>query len=70
VDVTAFLEPREYEAPEAWLRQYRDRALNRDLEVNRGIRPIAGATLTARAVNEAVRRIVAIDHVLQAGAGK
>jgi hypothetical protein len=70
VDVTAFLEPREYEAPEAWLRQYRERALTRDLEVNRGIRPIAGATLTARAVNEAVRRVMAIDHALQAGAGK
>ena len=67
IDVTAFLEPAEYHAPEAWLRQYRDRALSDDLALNRAIRPIAGATLTARAVNAAVRRILAIDQVLQEG---
>ncbi len=67
IDVTAFLEPAEYQAPEAWLRQYRDRALSDDLALNRAIRPIAGATLTARAVNAAVRRILAIDQVLQEG---
>jgi len=67
IDVTAFLEPAEYHAPEAWLRQYRDRALSDDLGLNRAIRPIAGATLTARAVNAAVRRVLAIDHVLEEG---
>jgi electron transport complex protein RnfG len=67
IDVTAFLEPREFQAPEAWLRQYRDRALQDDLAVNRAIRPIAGATLTARAVNEAVRRVLAIDELLRRG---
>jgi hypothetical protein len=67
IDVTAFLEPAEYHAPDAWLRQYRDRALSDDLALNRAIRPIAGATLTARAVNAAVRRVLAIDHVLQEG---
>ena len=65
VDVTAFLEPGEYEAPEPWLRQYRERALDGDLAVNRAIRPIAGATLTARAANAAVRRVLAIDGVLR-----
>jgi hypothetical protein len=68
VDVTAFLEPREYRAPEAWLRQYEGRSLNDDLAVNRAIHPIAGATLTARATNEAVRRVLAIDTVLSEGA--
>jgi hypothetical protein len=64
VDVTAFLEPAEYRAPEPWLRQYRDRALDDDLGINRAIRPIAGATLTARAANSAVRRVLAIDAIL------
>ena len=68
IDVTAFFEPAEYQASEAWLRQYRGRSLNDDLAVNRAIRPIAGATLTARATNDAVRRVLAIDRVLQAGA--
>lgn len=67
IDVTAFLEPAEYRAPEAWLQQYRDRSLTDDLALQRAIRPIAGATLTARAVNGAVRRVMAIDRALQAG---
>ncbi len=65
VDVTAFQEPGEYRAPNAWLRQYNGRRLDDDLGVHRAIRPIAGATLTARATNTAVRRILAIDQVLQ-----
>jgi hypothetical protein len=65
VDVTAFLEPAEYQAKEPWLRQYRDRTLTDDVAVNRAIRPIAGATLTARATNAAVRRVLAIDEVLR-----
>jgi hypothetical protein len=67
IDVTAFLEPAEFQASEAWLRQYRGRTLTDDVTVNRAIRPIAGATLTARAANDAVRRVLAIDTVLQDG---
>jgi hypothetical protein len=67
VDVTAFLEPTEYRASDPWLRQYRGRALDEELGLSRGIRPIAGATLTARATNAAVRRVLAIDQVLTAG---
>lgn len=67
IDVTAFLEPTEYRASDAWLRQYRDRVLDDDLAVNRAIRPIAGATLTARATNTAVRRVLAIDEILRNG---
>ena len=66
VDVTAFLEPAEFRAPAPWLGQYRGRTLDEDLAVNRAIRPIAGATLTARAANSAVRRVLAIDELLQA----
>ncbi len=65
IDVTAFLEPAEYRASDAWLRQYREHALDEDLGINRAIRPIAGATLTARATNSAVRRVLAIDEVLE-----
>jgi hypothetical protein len=70
VDVTAFLEPSEFRAPGAWLGQYRGRTLDDDLAVNRAIRPIAGATLTARAANNAVRRVLAIDGLLQASGDK
>lgn len=64
VEVTAFLEPPEYRGSPAWLGQYRGRTLTEDLNLQRAIRPIAGATLTARATNEAVRRVLAIDRAL------
>jgi hypothetical protein len=67
VDVTAFLEPTEYRASEPWLRQYRGRPLDEDLGIDRAIRPIAGATLTARATNAAIRRVMAIDQILGGG---
>jgi len=70
IDVTAFLEPREYRASEAWMRQYYDRPLDDDLGLQRAIRPIAGATLTAIAANEAVRRVLAIDRVLKEEAAR
>lgn len=64
VDITAFLEPPEYQAPPAFVQQYRGRPLSEDLRLQRAIRPIAGATLTANAVTDAVRRVLAIDAVL------
>jgi hypothetical protein len=70
IDVTAFLEPGEYRAPDPWLKQYEERPLADQLQVNRSIRPIAGATLTARAVNSAVRRVLAIDAVIESGVSK
>lgn len=65
IDVTAFLEPPEYLAPEAWRAQYKGRPLSDDLRLDGAIRPIAGATLTSRSVNAAVRRIQAMDIVLE-----
>jgi len=70
IDVTAFNEPPEYRASDAWLRQYRGKSLTEDLAINRAIRPIAGATLTARETNNAVRRVLAIDAVLESGAAR
>ena len=66
VEVTAFLEPPDYLASPRWLRQYDRRHLDDDLALQRAIRPIAGATLTANATNAAVRRVLAIDLVLEA----
>lgn len=70
IEVTAFLEPPEFEASELWLRQYRDKALTDGLAVNRDIRPLAGATLTTRAVNAAARRVLAVDAVLRESRGR
>ena len=65
IEVTAFLEPREYMASPAWYKQYSDRTLRDAKSFHRSIRPIIGATLTVSAANEALRRVLAIDQVLQ-----
>ena len=69
IDVTAFLEPPEYLPSGPWRRQYYGQPLSDDLAVQRSVRPIAGATLTTGAVNAAVRRVLALDRVLQAAEG-
>jgi hypothetical protein len=66
VEVTAFLEPREYVAPDVWLRQFDEQPLTDEMALQRAIRPIAGATLTAQSATQAVRRVMAIDVVLEA----
>ncbi|MFQ5741502.1 MAG: FMN-binding protein [Acidobacteriota bacterium] len=70
VEVTAFLEPPEYLASAAWYAQYKGRTLTKELNLNRAIRPMAGATLTAKAASGAVRRVLAIDQALRGAALK
>ena len=64
IDVTVFLEPPEYIAGPSWMAQFYDKPLDNDLALQRAIRPIAGATLTAQAVTAALRRVMAIDQVI------
>jgi hypothetical protein len=64
LEVLSFVEPEEYLPRENWYRQFPGRALDDDLAMRRGIRPVSGATLTARATTDAVRRILAIHGVL------
>lgn len=70
VEVTAFLEPPEYKASPAWYGQFSGKALNDELNINRAIRPIAGATLTGTAATRAVRRVLAIHQVLSGASGE
>lgn len=65
VELTASEEPPEYRATPEWYGQYEGKTLDDDLYVDRAIRPMAGATLTAGAANQAVRRIIAIDEALE-----
>lgn len=63
VEVVVFREPVEYMPREGWYRQYDGGTLDDELALKRGIRPVTGATLTARATTEAVRRVLAIHRV-------
>lgn len=70
VEVVTFREPLEYMPREEWYRQYDGQDLDDDLAVKRDIRPVTGATLTARATTDAVRRILAIHEAMaESGAG-
>ena len=70
VDVTVFFEPAQYMAPQAWLRQFDGAELHHPLAIRRGIRPIAGSSFTGRAISNAVRRVLALDQVLQSEAAQ
>jgi len=66
VEVVAFREPVEYMPRDSWYRQYDGEVLDGDLALERDIRPVTGATLTARATTEAVRRVLAVHRVTSA----
>jgi hypothetical protein len=64
IEILAFHEPEDYLPREIWLRQFEGRALDRDLNVKRGIHGITGATLSAKAVTDATRRILAVHQAI------
>ncbi len=68
VETISFDEPPDYLPRDVWYRQFDGMELDPELELRRAIRPVAGATLTARATTEAVRRVLALHQVLEEGA--
>lgn len=68
VEVVAFREPQEYMARDAWKKQLEGRRLDGELKLNRAIRPLSGATLTAHALTDASRRCLALWQVLYGSA--
>ena len=66
--IVAFHEPQEYMPHERWQNQFVGKTLTPNLQVRRGIAPISGASLSANAMTEAVRRALAVyDVVLRQG---
>ena len=70
VEILSFAEPDDYRASKRWLRQFPEKRLDEDLALRRGLRNIAGATLTAEAVSRGVRRALAVHQVLNAKPAK
>lgn len=68
IEIVSFREPEEYLPRGVWYEQFRGKALGPDLQLKRDIRPVTGATLTARATTDAVRRVLAIHKVVGEGA--
>ncbi len=68
IEVLSFSEPEEYLPKAHWYEQFQGKPLDDELSLKRAIRPVTGATLTARATTEAARRVLALHRVLQGGA--
>lgn len=65
--VLAFYEPLDYLPTQRWLDQFTGKSAPDELRLGRDIAGITGATLSARAVNDGIRRALAIHHVLLGG---
>lgn len=66
ITVIRFSEPPEYAPAPGWLAQFEGRALDQGLSLKGGIVAITGATLTANAVTDAARRVLALRAVIGA----
>lgn len=62
--ILAFYEPLDYLPTDRWMKQFNHKRLTPDLRVGGGIAGITGATLTARAMTESVRKVLALYQVL------
>lgn len=60
VEILAFYEPDDYKPSTRWLAQFQHKNIQDDLMLRSGIKNIAGATLSAQAFSDAVRRILSI----------
>jgi Na+-translocating ferredoxin:NAD+ oxidoreductase RnfG subunit len=65
VKVLAFREPAEYMAQDGWMEQFSGKTVADEIRMKKNIDGITGATLTARAVTQCVRRVLAAHHVLE-----
>jgi hypothetical protein len=59
VEILAFYEPEDYKPSKRWLDQFVHQGLSEDLRLKGSIRAISGATISAHAITDAVRRILA-----------
>jgi hypothetical protein len=65
IEVVSFAEPPDYLPREGWYKQFAGRALDDQLELDRAIRAVTGATLTANATTSAARRVLAVHEVIE-----
>jgi hypothetical protein len=69
IHVLAFHEPPEYQPPERWFAQLYGRPIAQ-LELNRGVDGITGATLSSRSVLGSARKVLALYQVVIAQQGE
>jgi hypothetical protein len=65
----AFHEPPEYQPPERWFEQLNGKPLA-ELDFSKGIQGVSGATLSARAAVNSVRKVMAVYQTMVKNQGK
>jgi hypothetical protein len=65
IDILSFDEPEDYLPGRRWLDQFPGRKLD-DLGISRGIRALTGATLSARAITQAAKRVLVLHRLFVA----
>ena len=66
IEVLSFAEPKDYLPRKAFYEQFEKRPLDDELQLNRKIRNVTGATLTSRATTSCARRVLALHTFLTA----
>lgn len=64
IEILSFDEPPEYLPKERWMDQFDGRRLDEDLSLKRKVRPMSGASLSARAIMNASRKVLALHKVI------
>lgn len=64
VEILAFYEPEEYLPPKRWFEQFTGKTLDDTLWPRRGIRVVAGATLSVNGITHEVRKALAVFQVM------
>lgn len=64
IEILSFKEPTEYIPKSKWYGQFQSQKLSDELQIKKNISPVTGASLTARATTQAVRRVLGIDQVI------
>jgi hypothetical protein len=63
IDIVSFDEPDDYRVTPRWLEQFNGQAPDDPRRLAGAIRSLSGATLSARAVTDAARRVIAIHRL-------
>lgn len=64
VELLSFGEPLDYVPRDLWYAQFAGASLDAELQLKRRIKPVTGATLTARATTDSARRMLALHQTL------
>lgn len=66
VEMMAFYEPEDYLPPKKWMATFKEKTIKDDLWLKRGVYNISGASLSAQAITESIRKILAVYSIVVA----